>query len=137
MTIAPHGGTLVERWASPTEAAELERMHGGNAGVTVDAVTLADLEMFAIGGYSPLAGFMRRNDQSRVAADMRLANGTLWPIPITLGAPAEIARGLKPDRAVPLRDESGALVAVLELEEVYERDVSDECKKVFLTDSVD
>jgi sulfate adenylyltransferase len=120
--ISPHGGTLVDRTgARPADVESLEV-------VTLTSRELSDLDMLASGALSPLEGFMGREDYERVVEEMRLANGLPWALPVCL-AVAEAPQG---DR-VALADESGRLVAVLEVEEVYDYDKEREAEKCFRT----
>jgi sulfate adenylyltransferase len=134
MVIAPHGGKLVSCLVSPERERELKKEFAQKPGITLDAVAVADLEMLGVGGYSPLSGFLGKADCARVAAEMRLANGTVWSIPITLGVPKADAGKYKTGARVPLVDEAGALRGVITVDEVFERDVRAECKLVFKTD---
>ncbi len=128
--ISPHGTTLVERAATIRR----EELKGAEA-IVLDAVATADLEMLAVGGYSPLTGFMGSQDALRVAQEMRLASGPLWPIPVTLGAPAAQAKRIKVGARLPLADESGVVAGLIDVAEVFERDPAAECRAVFGTDS--
>ncbi len=134
MLIAPHGGKLVERRVEGAAQDELKQKLNGAPELTLDAVAEADLEMLAVGGYSPLVGFMGKADAARVANEMRLVDGTLWPIPITLGVSPERAKELKQGQLLRLVTEGGRLAGAMTVEEVFERDVGAECKKVFKTD---
>src|SRR5579859_3451573 len=94
--VAPHGGTLVDRRLAPWEAEQWrERVLGGGGRVgkiTLTNVQLADLELIAIGAYSPLTGFLGERDYRSVLSEMRLANGLVWSLPITLRLPADVER---------------------------------------------
>jgi sulfate adenylyltransferase len=81
---------------------------------------LADLELLLSGGFSPLTGFMGAAEADSVRRDMRLADGTFWPVPITLDVTEEAAKGLAKGRTLALRDGEGVLRAVLQVEEVWE-----------------
>jgi sulfate adenylyltransferase len=82
-TIAPHGGSLVNRVTTADADETLARLTGLPT-LELDARAQADLELLAVGAYSPLTGFLGRADYERVVAEMRLDNGTPWPLPITL-----------------------------------------------------
>ncbi len=94
---------------------------------------LRDLELLLNGGFSPLEGFMGRADYERVRDEMRLVDGTLWPIPITLNVTEELAGKLENGTSLALRDPEGVLLAVLTVEEVWEPDLTEEAEKVFGT----
>jgi sulfate adenylyltransferase len=82
--IAAHGGQLVNRIASPEQREEFLSKAEFLPRVQLDERAVSDLEMIAIGGFSPLTGFMNQEDYDRVVTEMRLANGLVWSIPITL-----------------------------------------------------
>ena len=107
MTPWPHGGRLVPRRVEGEEAAELKRRAASLPSLVLDPIALSDLEMFAGGGFSPLTGFMCAADYERVLAEMRLAKGHLWPLPITLAVRLEESKGLRPGQEVALRDGRG------------------------------
>jgi sulfate adenylyltransferase len=90
------------------------------------------------GGFSPLTGFMGRADYESVCASMRLADGTLWPIPVTLDLPAEFVagQGLAAGSSLALRDGEGVMLAVLEVSEVWEPDRGAEAQQVYGTTDV-
>ena len=85
--ITPHGGKLVNRVLSPEAAREATASAGSLPSITLSAREQGDLEMIAIGAFSPLTGSMGRKDFASVCKDMRLADGTVWPIPVTLSPP--------------------------------------------------
>ena len=82
--IAPHGGELIINMADEAERLELQQRAKGLPQIVVGSRQLADLEMLAVGAYSPLGGFMRRADYLGVVDDMHLENGLPWTLPITL-----------------------------------------------------
>ena len=94
---------------------------------------LCDLELLANGGFSPLSGFMTRRDYDAVCESMRLGNGTLWPIPITLDVPEAFAATLVTGASVALRDPEGVMLAVLHVEEIWTPDRDAEARRVFGT----
>jgi len=86
------------------------------------------------GGFSPLRGFMTRPDYEGVCHNMRLANKTLWPVPVTLDVTEEFAKALKPGTSkIALRDAEGVMLAVLQVEDVWQPDRKAEAKAVFNT----
>jgi sulfate adenylyltransferase len=89
--------------------------------------------MLAIGGFSPLTGFMGSRDYRSVVEHMRLASGLVWPIPVTLGVTREEANRLSVGRPVALRAPGGDLVAILHLEEIYTADPAQEAVHVYRT----
>ncbi len=132
--IAPHGGELINRIAS-TEQRELFLSKAEFLPrVTLDERAISDLEMIAIGGFSPLTGFMNKADYNRVVAEMRLANGTVWSIPITLSVTEEVAAPLQVGGWVRLDNPNGEYIGVLELSEKYSYDKKREAVNVYRTD---
>ena len=105
--IAPHGGELVQLQVPAARAAELKAHSKDWPSWDLTARQLCDLELLMSGGFSPLRGFMNRADYEGVCHNMRLANGTLWPMPITLDVTEEFAKKLTPgieqDRAARSR----------------------------------
>src|SRR5437660_8215736 len=131
--IAPHGGELVLNMASKAERVDLQERARGLPAITVGSRQLADLEMLAIGAYSPLSGFMKRADYLGVVDDMHLENGLPWSVPITLSVTSEQAASLKEGSQVALVNEQGTLQAVMQLEEKYGYDKQHEASKVYRT----
>jgi sulfate adenylyltransferase len=120
--IKPHGGTLVDRVGERPEGVETLET------VTLTSREVSDLDMLAVGALSPLEGFMGRADYESVVEDMRLANGLPWALPVCLAVPA----APKGDR-VALADESGRLLAVLDVGEAFEYDKEREAERCFRT----
>jgi len=131
--IAPHGGELVLNMAGENERAELQERARSLPQILVGSRQLADLEMLAIGAYSPLGGFMKRADYLGVVNDMHLANGLPWTVPITLSTTSEQAATLKEGSQVALLNEHGTLQAVMTIEEKYGYDKQHEASKVYRT----
>ncbi len=131
--IVPHGGKLVVNMANETECAALQARAQGLPEIVVGSRQLADLEMLAIGAYSPLNGFMKRADYLSVVNEMHLENGLPWPIPITLSTTAEQAATLKEGAPIALVNEQGTLQAVMTIEEKYAYDKQHEASKVYHT----
>jgi sulfate adenylyltransferase len=94
---------------------------------------LCDIELLLNGGFTPLRGFMNQADYERVVNEMRLANGILWPMPITLDVSEQTAETLSVGKRVALRDAEGNLIAVLQIESIYRPDKLQEAQKVFGT----
>ncbi|NJR67800.1 MAG: sulfate adenylyltransferase [Synechococcales cyanobacterium CRU_2_2] len=132
--IAPHGGKLINRLATATERQEFLEQAENLARVQLDERALSDLVMIAIGGFSPLTGFMEQADYETVVTDMRLANGTPWSIPVTLSVTETIADPLKEGSWVRLDDQTGRFVGVLELTQKYRYNKNHEAVNVYRTD---
>jgi sulfate adenylyltransferase len=96
---------------------------------------LCDLELLMSGGFAPLSGFLGRADHEAVCEHMRLADGTLWPIPVVLDVPEDIAKALRTEGLLGLRDGEGALLAVLHCEEIWRPDRRAEAQLVYGTES--
>lgn len=95
----------------------------------------SDLVMMGIGAFTPLDGFMGHDDWKGVCNEYKMANGTFWPIPITLSTSKGDADGIKIGEDVALVDEeSGELMSVMTVREKYTIDKAHECKQVFRTD---
>jgi sulfate adenylyltransferase len=120
--IAPHGGALVKRAGErPAGVDQLET-------VTLSAREVAALDMIASGALSPLRGFMGKADYERTVEEMKLADGTIWALPVTL-AVAEAPKGER----VALASEDGTLLATLDVAEVYGYDARHEAELCFRT----
>src|SRR5438094_7537187 len=119
--IAPHGGVLVDRVASPERAAELKARAPSLPRLELHVREIADLDMIAVGALSPMDGFMTRTDYARVVAEGRLANGLPWTSPITLSATRDRAALLQPGKQAALYYEN-TLHAVIDVAEIFERD---------------
>lgn len=131
--IPPYGGTLTELLVDAGRAAALRAAARDWPSWTLTPRQLADVELLLNGGFSPLSGFMARADYESVCQRMRLANGTLWPIPITLDVPEGVADGLQDGDRLALRDLDGTLVAALRVEEVWSPDLEREAQAVYGT----
>ena len=131
--IAPHGGELILNIVGEAERAEWQVRAKSLPRMVVDSRQLADLEMLAIGTYSPLTGFMTQSDYVSVVQDMHLSNGLPWSLPITLSVTSEQASTLREGSQIALVDAEGALQAVMLLLEKYRYDKRLEASKVYRT----
>jgi len=134
MTVPPHGGRLVNRVLPSERAQEVRERAPSLPQVRLTPRQLSDLQMIAQGAFSPLEGFMGRRHYLSVLRDMRLADGTVWPLPVTLAVGEEEVGGLREGREVALISPHGQLVGLLELEERYSYDKEEEARRVFRTD---
>ena len=132
--IAPHGGQLINRIATPAERAEFLAQADTLPRVTLDERATSDLVMIAIGGFSPLKGFMEQADYEKVVEEMYLTNGLPWSIPITLSVSEEVAAPLKEGNWVRLDDQNGKFIGILELTQKYHYVKAHEAVNVYLTD---
>jgi sulfate adenylyltransferase len=134
--IPAHGGELVELIASPERSAELKSHSREWPSWDLTPRQICDLELLLSGGFSPLRGFMKRADYERVCHNMHLVSGVLWPMPITLDITEEFAKKLQPGSSkIALRDPEGVMLAVLDVEEVWQPDRKAEAESVFGTAS--
>ena len=113
--ISPYGGDLVDLLVSPGDAEQLKATSATIGSITLSDRQVCDLEMLATGAFSPLTTFMSQADYQSVLRSMRLADGTVFPIPITLALDKQYQRGDK----LALRDRYGNLLAVMEITESY------------------
>jgi len=131
--IAAHGGQLINRVASAAQIQEFLSKAEFLPRVKLSDRALSDLELIAIGGFSPLTGFMNQADYESVVVDMRLKNGLPWSIPINLPVTAAIADTLTIGNLVRLDDPDGIFIGVLELSEKYTYDKLKEAIHVYRT----
>ena len=134
-TISPHGGILVDLLATGDQASRLAEEAEHLPKVTVSDRELSDLEMLTVGALSPLTGFQGEKDYRLVLETMHLENGLPWSIPVTLSLTAEDAKRIGGAGSVAmLAPGSASALAVLDVEEIYERDRRKEALGVFGTD---
>ena len=95
---------------------------------------ICDLELLMNGGFYPLKGFLSQADYDGVVKNMRLAEGTLWPIPITLDVSQKFADTVKPGDKIALRDQEGVILATLDISDAYSPDKHVEAEHVFGAD---
>ena len=131
--ITPHGGELVLNMAGEQEQAELRERSQSLPQVEVASRQLADLEMLAIGAYSPLRGFMTRADYLGSVDTMHLSNGLPWSVPITLPVSESQAESLKEGMQIALVNAHGTLQAVMTIEEKFGYDKEHEASQVYRT----
>lgn len=131
--IAPHGGTLVSRESNQEEQNRLIANSRDLPSHVLSPREAADLELISIGALSPLDGFLREGDYLSVRDSRRLANGTLWPIPVTLSLTHEERQHLRGKSDVALHGDDGRLAGILHLEEIFEYDKELEAERVYLT----
>ena len=131
--IAPHGGTLVDLFADSARAEEIKEESRDWVSHDLTPRQMCDLELLLNGGFSPLRGFMTSADHASVCADLRLAEGTLWPIPITLDVSETAADRLSTGARLALRDAEGVMLAVLHVEDLWRPDREEEAQAVFGT----
>ncbi|MEK6900605.1 MAG: pyruvate kinase, partial [Nanoarchaeota archaeon] len=129
--VAPHGGKLVDRMAKEVPSSKYLR---SLPVIKLNESHLRDVEQIAIGAYSPIDGFMGTEDFQSVLDRMRLANGVIWPIPITLDVTEEEADKLMLGSEIALFGDKEEVIAILTLKEKYTFDNSETAQKLYATD---
>ena len=131
--IKPHGGSLVELMIPEDQLDSVKKEILNLESWTLNDRQSCDLELLLNGGFSPLAGFMNETDYNAVVKDMRLSDGTLWPMPITLDLTEKAAESLQPGQSLVLRDQEGFALAILDITSIWTPDRKAEAKAVFGT----
>lgn len=129
--VSPYGGKLVDLLVKPERAAELKAASRDFPSLDITSRELGDLEMLATGAFSPLTTFMNRADYQSVCNEMHLQDGTLWPLPVVLEAPVKFVEGVAIGSQIALRDAEGTMIAVLTLEQIFERDRRVEAERLY------
>ena len=131
--IAPHGGALKNLYATGDALASARKASRDLPSWDLTARQLCDLELLLNGAFSPLEGFLGQADYERVRDEMRLADGTLWPMPVTLDVPEAFGATLARGARLVLRDPEGVAIAILEVSDTWTPDRGLEAEKVFGT----
>ena len=129
--ISPYGGNLVNLLVAGEERETLLSKANRYPSLQISQRSLHDLELLAVGGFSPLDRFMGKADYQRVLTEMRLSSGTLFPIPITLTINKEELPTR--DEWLTLRDSRNYIIALMRLEEVFRWDPTREARLVYGT----
>jgi sulfate adenylyltransferase len=129
--ISPYGEQLIDLLVSSEEIEDLKAYANALPSTTLSDRSVCDLELMATGAFSPLDRFMGQSDYERVRAEMRLADGRLFPIPVTL--PVKPFPELRIDADIALRNSRNELLAVLSVEEIFEWDLAGEAQDVLGT----
>ena len=133
--VPPHGGRLLPLLVRDSELEESIKEAETLPRVRLDSKEVSDLIMLAMGAFSPLDGFIRKEDYEGVVADMHLKNGTLWPIPITLAVSKEEAEKIKEGQKIALlNSDDGEVMASMLVKEKFTYDKRREATQVFGTD---
>jgi sulfate adenylyltransferase len=128
---SPYGGRLVDLLVDDARASEMKATAKDYPSLTLDERGLCDLELLAVGAFSPLKGFLGKADYQRVVDEMRLNNGTLWPLPVTL--PVKPEDGAAEGKTLALRDVYGNLLAFLHVDEIFAYDKAAEARHSYGT----
>jgi len=131
--VAPHGGTLVNRVLQGGARQEALARVKSLKRLTLNSVAISDLEMIAVGALSPLTGFIGQADYQSVVENMRLSNGLVWAIPITLAASLEEAKLLREGEDVALLEPGGLPLGILHLREKFGYDKKKEAANIYRT----
>jgi sulfate adenylyltransferase len=133
--ITPHGSRLVDLLVDEARASEIRELSRDWPSLDLGPRQLCDLELLINGGYSPLDHYVGAAEHRSVCSEMRLSEGVLWPVPLALNIPDELADGLAVGDSIALRDREGVMIAALEVDECFERDLDAEITAVFGTDN--
>lgn len=129
--IEAHGGELVNLLPTEEEKEQRQQLANGMPDWDLTDRQICDMELLLNGAFSPLKGFMNRADYTAVLKDMRLADGTLWPMPITLDVDEKTMQAAKEAGHLTLRDLEGVVLAVLKVEDAWKVDKAAEAEAVF------
>ncbi len=124
--ITPYGDELVDLVVPQEEIPDVKRYANTLPSIQISDRSVCDLELLAVGAFSPLRGFMGRNDFVRCLEEMRLADGSLFPIPITL--PVQPDQFIQLDRDIALRNSKNELLAIMTIEDMYQWDKNTTCQ---------
>ena len=131
--ISPHGSRLIDLLVDRGRAAEIRKQSRDWPSVDLGPRQLCDLELLINGAYSPLNGYLGAADHRAVCSEMHLAGGVFWPIPVVLKIPDELADSLATGDSLALRDGEGVMIAALNVDECFERDLDAEIEAIFGT----
>lgn len=134
---AAHGGELINLIVNDERAGVLKAMSRNLPSLTLTQPALFDLELLLNGAFSPLKGFMNRNDYESVLDGMRLADGTLWPLPVCLRVAEPQLQQVETGQGLALRDNEGFMLAVLHVQDIWPVDVDREAEAVYGTRNPD
>ncbi|WP_088549980.1 sulfate adenylyltransferase [Paenibacillus aquistagni] len=132
--INPHGGQLINRLVEGEAKAFLLKQLSDAPVIPISRWTISDLDLIGVGAFSPLTGFMNQEDYESVVVSMRLADGTVWSIPITLAVQPELAATLKIGATAALVGEEDQITyGAINIESIYTIDPLHEAVNVFKT----
>ena len=127
---------IAELYVSPDSAQKLKLEAGTLPSWDLNARQVCDLELLMNGGFSPLKGFLGKNDYDSVVETMRLTDGALWPMPVTLDVSEKFAEGIEPGQDIALRDQEGVILAILSVTDKWQPNKALEAEKVYGADDL-
>ncbi|MFQ5512148.1 MAG: sulfate adenylyltransferase [Candidatus Krumholzibacteriia bacterium] len=131
--IRAHGGRLINRKADDKTRATLLEEAASLPSITLNRREFSDLGLIANGAMSPLEGFMTYAEYDSVLERKRLPLGLVWPIPVTLSVKDDVVATMTPPFRAALKSEAGAVLAVMDVVDIYKNDKVREAEKVYLT----
>ena len=129
-------GPIPELFVSADSAAKLKREAADLPSWDLTARQVCDLDMLMSGGFNPLKGFLGQRDYDSVVESLRLEDGTLWPIPITLDVSQQFADSIEVGQDIALRDQEGVILATMTVTARWEPNKAHEAEKVFGADDL-
>src|SRR5438552_15644188 len=132
--VAPHGGRLVDRVLRGEALVEARVRAASLKRISLNARMMSDVELLAVGAYSPLEGFMGRADYESVLGDMRLASGLPWTLPITLAVRQAAADELRDGEDLALVTPWEEPIGILHLRERFAYSGHEEARRVYGTE---
>lgn len=129
----PHGGALKELFLSERNADEEKEKAKNYKSWDLTQRQVCDLDLLMNGAFSPLDGFLGKDDYESVCDTMRLTSGVLWPMPITLDVSQDFSDSIAEGDTIGLRDPEGVLLATLEVRDIWAPDLMSEAERVFGT----
>ncbi len=136
MTMQRNLAPIPELYVSYDSAQKLKADAGDLLSHDLTPRQICDLELLMNGGFNPLKGFLSQEDYESVVDTMRLANGTLWPMPITLDVTEKFAEGVEVGQDIALRDQEGVILATMTVTDKFTPDKGREAEKVFGADDI-
>jgi sulfate adenylyltransferase len=130
-TLVAHGDGLVDLLVDEERAELLRDIAKELPDIVLNDRQLCDLELLATGGFSPLTGFMVRSDYEAVLDRMRLQNGVIWPLPVTLDVSESLAGRLEAGQSAAVRDPEGFMLAVIHIEDIWPVDRDKEARQAY------
>lgn len=132
----PNLAPVPELYVSYESAQKLKTEAGQLPSWDLTPRQICDLELLMNGGFHPLKGFMTQADYDGVVENMRTADGTLWPMPVTLDVSEAFAEGIEPGQDIALRDQEGVILAILSVTDKWAPNKANEAEKVFGADDL-